>query len=133
MATQASAMATETMPGMMGSTDSTAAKCGDCSHAARPETTTATAKMEGGVQVIEVGLVNGYYRPNAVTAKAGIPIQMHFDGTAMGCLGHPTFESLNKKADMTAGPTTLDLGALKPGTYPFSCAMDVNPGTLTVY
>jgi hypothetical protein len=28
---------------------------------------------------------------------------------------------------------TLDLGALKAGTYPFSCAMDVNPGTLTVY
>jgi hypothetical protein len=89
--------------------------------------------MQGDVQVVTIRLENGYYRPNAITAKAGVPIQVRFDCTAVGCLGHPTFKSLNKKADITKGPATLDLGALEAGKYPFSCAMDVNPGTLTVY
>lgn len=132
-ATQVSSTATKSMSGMMGSGNSTATKCGDCSDAARPETATVSATIDGDVQVVTIRLENGYYRPNAITAKAGIPIQVRFEGTAMGCVAHPTFKSLNKKADMTKGSTTLDLGSLKAGKYDFSCAMDVNPGTLTVY
>jgi hypothetical protein len=61
-----------------------------------------------------------------------MPVGATFSGGAKGCLAHPTFKSLGKKADVTTGSGSVDLGTLKPGVYQFSCGMGVNVGSITV-
>ena len=89
------------------------------------------ATVEDGVQVLNVGLVSGYYAPNTFTVEAGAPVRVVFTGRAEGCLAEPEFAKLGLKGDMSSGSATLDLGSLKPGTYTFTCSMGVNEGTVT--
>ena len=88
--------------------------------------------VANGVQVLEVGLVGGYYSPNVFTVQAGLPVSVVFTGSAEGCLAHPEFPELRVKADMSSGKATVDLGRLSPGTYSFTCSMGVNEGKITV-
>jgi hypothetical protein len=86
-----------------------------------------------GVQVLNVGLVDGYYRPNRFTVRAGVPVKVVFTGWAEDCLGHPEFPELGLKGDLSAtGQAVFPLGKLKPGTYTFTCAMGVNEGRISV-
>ena len=39
-------------------------------------------KMVDGIQVLDVGLVGGYYRPNRFTVQAGVPVKVVFTGWA---------------------------------------------------
>jgi heme/copper-type cytochrome/quinol oxidase subunit 2 len=85
-----------------------------------------------GVQVLNVGLVGGYYRPNRFTVQAGVPVKVVFTGWAQDCLGQPEFPELGLKGDMTTtGQAVFPLGALAPGTYAFTCSMGVNEGEIT--
>ena len=88
--------------------------------------------VEGGVQILKVGLVGGYYAPNVFTVRAALPVTVVFTGRAEGCLAHPEFPELGVKADMSSGTATAALGRLSPGTYSFTCSMGVNEGTITV-
>jgi plastocyanin len=118
-----------------GSTSATSGvqTCAQCGGKGAPSSVVGQAVTQGGVQVVNVGLVNGYYSPNAFTVKAGMPVRVVFSGKATGCLAHPQFASLGKKGDLTStGGATIDLGALKPGVYKFTCAMGMNAGTITV-
>ena len=94
--------------------------------AVRGETT-----MVDGVQVLEVGLVGGYYRPNRFTVQAGVPVRVVFTGWAQDCLGRPEFPELGLKGDMSSGQAVFPIGELKPGSYTFTCSMGVNEGTIT--
>ena len=51
-----------------------------------------------GVQVLNVGLVGGYYRPNRFTVQAGVPVKVVFTGWAQDCLGQPEFPSSASRA-----------------------------------
>jgi hypothetical protein len=87
----------------------------------------------GGVQVLNVGLVDGYYRPNRFTVRAGVPVKVVFTGWAEDCLGHPEFPELELKGDLSrTGQAVFPLGPLEAGTYTFTCAMGVNEGRITV-
>lgn len=88
--------------------------------------------VEDGVQVLNVGLVGGYYRPNRFTVQAGVPVKVVFTGYAQDCLGQPEFPELGLKGDMSSGQAVFPLGALEPGTYTFTCSMGVNEGLITV-
>jgi len=88
--------------------------------------------VEDGVQVLKVGLADGYYAPNNFTVQAGMPVTVVFTGSAEGCLAEPEFPGLGLKGDMSGGSATFDLGQLRPGKYTFTCSMGVNVGTITV-
>ena len=88
--------------------------------------------VEDGVQVLRVGLVDGYYRPNRFTVQAGVPVKVVFTGWAEDCLGQPEFPELGLKGDLSSGEAVFPLGGLEPGTYTFTCAMGVNEGKITV-
>jgi hypothetical protein len=86
-----------------------------------------------GVQVLNVGLLEGYYRPNRFTVQAGVPVEVVFTGWAQDCLGHPEFPELGVKADLSStGQAVFPLGPLEPGAYTFTCEMGVNEGRITV-
>ena len=84
-----------------------------------------------GVQVLNVGLVGGYYRPNRFTVQAGVPVTVVFTGWAQDCLGEPEFPELGLKGDMSSGQAVFHLGELESGTYTFTCSMGVNEGRIT--
>lgn len=89
-------------------------------------------RLEDGVQVLEVGLEGGYYRPNRFTVQAGVPVKVVFTGWAEDCLGQPEFPELGLKGDLSkTGQAVFPLGALDAGTYTFTCAMGVNEGRIT--
>lgn len=90
------------------------------------------AVVENSVQVLRVGLVDGYYAPNVFTVEAGLPVTVILTGRAEGCLAAPEFPELGVKADMSGGAATVALGQLEPGIYSFTCSMGVNEGTITV-
>ncbi len=91
------------------------------------------AVVKDGVQVVAIEIINGYYVPNKITAKAGMPIQVDFSGKSKGCVSKPKFPGLGKSADLSkTGAATLDLGTLKPGVYKFTCAMGMNAGSITI-
>ena len=85
----------------------------------------------GGVQVVRVELVDGYYRPNRFVVRAGVPVVAVFTGWAQDCLGHPEFPEIGVKGDLSSGRAVMELGKLKPGSYAFTCSMGVNEGRIT--
>jgi hypothetical protein len=108
-------------------------KCANCAGKGMAPMVDGTVGMSGGMQVVSIGVKNGYYDPNQFMAKSGVPIKVVFTGKAMGCLGKPQFKSLGKKADFTAsGTATIELGALEPGTYEFTCGMGMTGGKIVV-
>jgi len=106
--------------------------CAECSGHGKAAPVAGTATVENGVQLVKISLKAGRYVPSEFTIQSSMPVRVSFEGTATGCLGHPTFKSLNKTADIAAAPASLDLGTLKPGAYNFSCAMGMNSGTISV-
>jgi plastocyanin len=113
-------------------TDPSVPSCYECSGKGKPPVTKGTATMQDGVQVVNVRVVNGYYSPNKITVTAGTPVKVTFAGKTKDCVGKPKFGSLGKQVDIRkTGTGTIDLGPLDPGTYTFSCGMDVNQGTIT--
>jgi hypothetical protein len=88
-------------------------------------------EMVDGVQVVRVGLVDGYYRPNRFVVRAGVPVVAVFTGWAQDCLGQPEFPEVGVKGDLSSGRAIIELGKLEPGTYTFTCSMGVNEGRIT--
>jgi hypothetical protein len=129
-------MASNSTSSKMGmKADPNAQTCAACNTGKEPTLTVGTTENVGGTQVVRVGIVGGYYSPNEFTVKAGAPVKVVFkvDGKpAKGCVSKPTFKSLNKTVTVTRGEQTLDLGALSPGTYEFTCAMGANKGRIVV-
>jgi plastocyanin len=112
---------------------SSAQLCAVCGGLGEPTEALGTATMDNGTQVVSIKIVGGYYVPNKVTVKAGMPVKVVFSGFAKGCVAKPTFKSLGKATDVTAtGIGTIELGALTAGTYGFTCSMGANPGSIVV-
>lgn len=108
-------------------------QCANCAGKGMAPMVMGMAKTVDGVQIIKIGLKDGYYSPNQFTVAPGIPVKVTFTGKAIKCLGKPMFKSLNKKADFTkTGSATIDLGSLSGGTYEFSCGMGMTGGKIVV-
>lgn len=73
------------------------------------------------VQRVSVTVTDGY-DPDTIIVAAGVPVCIAFS-EGHGCLGEVVFEGLGIQADLTHGGAIVDLPALEPGTYPFSCGM----------
>jgi hypothetical protein len=104
---------------------------GCCGGGASAAPIAGTAQVAGGVQKISVDLSSGSYNPNVLNLQAGVPAEITF-GQSAGCTGQVQSQQLGFAEDLTAGPKTVKLGALRPGTYTFACGMNMVSGTIVV-
>ena len=103
--------------------------CGGGGASSAPVAGAAT--VQGGVQKVTIDLTTGSYSPNQITAKAGIPLELNFKGPASGCNGQVVSQDLGFQQDVSQGGT-IKVGALKPGTYTFTCSMGMYTGHIIV-
>jgi hypothetical protein len=89
------------------------------------------ATVAGNVQTASVDLSKGYYDPNTIELKAGVPAEITF-GQASGCLSQVQSQRLGFFEDLTKGAVTIKLPALPAGTYTFTCGMQMQSGTIVV-
>ena len=82
------------------------------------------------MQKITVNVTN-VYNPNVVYLKAGVPSELTFSG-GQGCTVKVQSQTLGFAEDISAGPATVKLQALQPGTYPFACSMNMVHGKVVV-
>jgi hypothetical protein len=107
--------------------------CSDCAGRGKAPTVKGAAVDESGVQMLKIGVKDGFYTPNEFVVGAGAPVVVVFTGKAKGCLAKPRFNTLGEGGDFTSsGTATVDLGPLKPGTYPLECGMGMTGGTIIV-
>jgi P-type Cu+ transporter len=92
------------------------------------------AELEQGLQTVHI-TVKGGYSPSVIEASAGVPIRLEFDRQEDGeCSSHVVFSELGiDKALPAFAHSTLELGALKAGEYPFACGMNMLHGSLIVH
>lgn len=93
--------------------------------------TSATIDASGKIQKATVDTSGGSFAPNQIALKAGVPTEIAF-GAAASCITEVIFTELGIKQDLTAGPATVKLPALEPGTYAFDCPMGHQEGSLIV-
>ena len=117
--------------GATGATGATAGGC--CAGAGAPAgaASSKSATLSGAVQKITIDTSKGYYNPSTVNLKAGVPAEITFTQSS-GCLAQVQSSDLNFSEDLTGGPKTIKLGALKAGTYSFSCGMQMQFGSIVV-
>lgn len=120
-----------------GSGSSSGAGCACCGGSGTPTTngvtgteTEGVATLADGVQRISVD-VTTVYNPNVIKLKAGVPAEITFSQAA-GCTGIVHSADLGFEEDLSAGPKTVKLQGLQPGTYAFSCGMDMVFGKIVV-
>ena len=91
-------------------------------------------KLVDGKQVIRMRLgTSDFYDPSdAYTVKAGTPVRMEIEGPGYGCRSMLVIPRLRKSVALRDSLNILEFTPDAPGTYTFSCAMGMYPGTLTV-
>lgn len=112
-----------------------AQNCSACTTGKTPPSMPGIVESLDGKQMMNVTIKNGMYIPNRFTAKAGTPATVAFtvEGKpATACVSKPTFKQLGKTLEITTGSKSIDLGALAPGTYDFTCAMGRPNGQIVV-
>lgn len=80
-------------------------------------------------QRVRIEVTDGY-DPSDIVVAAGIPLEITFS-EGNGCLAKVLFESLGIEADLTQGGAVVQLPALDPGVYAFSCGMHMVHGSVT--
>jgi plastocyanin domain-containing protein len=85
------------------------------------------ARLEGGVQRIEV-TVRGGYSPDVIAVRAGVPVELVFDRQESGdCTSKVVFPDLQVSAALPAfQSTTVRLGPQPPGQLDFACGMNMS-------
>jgi hypothetical protein len=125
------------VPAAPAQTDPSAA--GGCSCCGSSESTSdgvtgdpveGAAQIGEGIQSISVD-VSSVYSPNVIKLKAGIPAEITF-GQGGGCTAQVMSRDLEFFEDLTQGPRTVQIAALEPGTYGFSCGMEMVFGKFVV-
>ncbi|MFI6764993.1 heavy metal translocating P-type ATPase [Streptomyces sp. NPDC050355] len=92
-----------------------------------------TARLEGGVQRVEV-TVRGGYRPDVIRVRQGVPVELVFDRQESGeCTSRVVFPDLRVNAGLPAfARTTVRVSPDRAGTFGFACGMNMIHGTLLV-
>jgi hypothetical protein len=102
-----------------------------CCGGSSGETVEGAAVIESdGVQRISVDTLAGY-DPNVIVLEAGVPAEITFS-EGYGCLAEVMSYDLDFFEDLQSGPRTIALDALEPGTYGFSCGMEMVFGQIVV-
>lgn len=127
--------ATGTAAGSASAGGSGCACCGSSSASVAKNGVTGAAaegiaKVSGDVQTISVK-VTSVYNPSVIRLKAGVPARVSFS-QASGCTAQVQSAELGFNEDLSAGPKTIKLPALKAGTYSFSCGMNMVFGKIVV-
>lgn len=91
----------------------------------------AAISKSGKTQSIKVETSSGTFVPAELVLKAGVPATIEF-GQATGCMAQVVFSGLGLTQDLTAGPATVKVPALEPGTYDFACGEGHQEGRLVV-
>lgn len=92
-----------------------------------------TARVEGGVQLVEV-TVRGGYSPDVIRVRQGMPVELVFDRQESGeCTNRVVFPDLRVSAGLPAHQrTTVRLRPERAGSFGFACGMNMIHGTLVV-
>ncbi|MFF3958093.1 heavy metal translocating P-type ATPase [Streptomyces sp. NPDC001890] len=92
-----------------------------------------TARLEGGVQRVEV-TVRGGYSPDVIRVRQGVPVEVVFDRQESGeCTSRVVFPDLRVSAGLPAhARTTVRLPPPDVGSLGFACGMNMIHGTLIV-
>lgn len=104
---------------------------GCCGSGSGGPKVTKQAQVSGDVQKIAVDLSTGSYNPSEIVLKAGVPAEITF-GQGSGCLAQVQSQDLGFFEDLTGGPKTVNVPALKAGTYGFTCGMGMVSGSIVV-
>lgn len=91
--------------------------------------TSGEAVIKGDYQEATI-TVNGGYLPETLEVKAGLPLKLTFTQGTSSCDSVIVLSFANLKIDVTSGPQTVDLPSLKPGTYNYSCWMNMLQGRI---
>lgn len=97
----------------------------------KPKSQKATA--QGGVQEVTV-TVDGGYEPNQIVVQAGQPVRLKFDRKdPSSCLEEVRFPDFRIAQELPLDQvTTIEFTPSEPGTYTFTCGMNMFRGTLKV-
>jgi len=91
-----------------------------------------TLASDGKIQTLDIDASTGPgFAPAQISAKAGVPIEIDFS-QGEGCLDEVVFDQFGIRQSLAAGPTTVKLPALEPGTYAFNCGMGHQEGSIVV-
>jgi hypothetical protein len=88
-------------------------------------------KPAATAQRFEIAIGARGYEPSSIAAAADRPIELTV-ARGEGCAAGFLMPALGIEEDNSAGPVTIRLGKLKPGTYTFTCGMAMVTGKLTV-
>lgn len=80
-------------------------------------------------QRVRIEVTDGY-DPADIVVASGIPLEITFT-EGNGCLAKVVFEGLDIEADLTDGGAVVQIPALDPGTYAYSCGMHMVHGSIT--
>jgi hypothetical protein len=114
-----------------GSGGDAAGGCACCGDSGSGEAIEGVAAADSdGVQRIAVDASNGY-DPNVIVLQAGMPAEITFS-EGFGCMAEVMSRDLGFFEDLQSGPKTIAIAPLEPGTYGFSCGMEMVFGQIVV-
>lgn len=92
------------------------------------------AELAGGVQRMRVQVRGGWYSPDVIRVRQGVPLEIAFDRQETGeCTNRVAFADLGVSAALPAfTTTTVRLQAARAGSFGFACGMNMVHGTLVV-
>jgi hypothetical protein len=114
-----------------GSGGDAAGGCACCENSGTGEVVEGAATADAdGIQRIAVDASSGY-DPNVIVLQAGMPAEITFS-EGFGCMAEVMSRDLGFFEDLQSGPKTIALDPLEPGTYGFSCGMEMVFGQIVV-
>lgn len=94
---------------------------------------TNSAEVVDGVQIVRMTQKNAGYYPNSFTIKKGIPVKWIITSEApYSCAASINMPSMNIQQSLQAGENVITFTPTQSGRLPFSCAMGMYRGTFTV-
>jgi len=93
----------------------------------------SVAKIDNGVQVIEMKVVDTGYQPNQFTVKKGIPVKWKIEGVnVFGCQAYLTVPKYNIQKTIQPGWQTVEFTPNETGLINSSCGMGMYRGRIEV-
>ena len=97
-----------------------------------PQPAKTPVKTEEAPQEVTV-VVDGAFKPDKLTVKAGHPVLLTFDTKNRACAKTVVFKSLGVTKELTDGTkTTLTFTPKEAGQIDYACGMDMLKGAITV-
>ncbi|HLT45967.1 MAG TPA: cupredoxin domain-containing protein [Rubricoccaceae bacterium] len=111
------------------------AEVADPAAPAATHETPTEARMEGGVQVVEIAVGPTGYAPASIALRAGVPARLVFTRTVEGdCAEQVESPALGiPKTDLPLNePHAVEFTPTESGTFGFTCGMGMMEGTVLV-